>query len=207
MGIRIHKQLGFVAVADTFLDIEQWAEVSLVDLYKGLDTTEALELKMDLGYPELDLNKKIENYIIMKDHELIKGKSVFIFVPPYTYEKEWSRYNNIIDYLETDKYDASLKIKYIYDRILPYSNPMIVSKTGSHLNLMQSDRIRMLPLSRFDALDPSVKQELQDLGIDFSQPLSEQIHMEAPKIIQELAKQAGIFDVKVLKLAIVTYWD
>lgn len=207
MGTRINKILGFVTIADTFSDVEKWAEISLNDLYRGLDTTEALELKMDLGYPSLDLNKKIENFIRMEESPYNTGKSVFIFTPPYTYEKSWSRFNDLIDHLEADKYDATLKIEYIYDRILPYTNPMIVSKTGCHLDLMQADRIRILPLSRFDALDPKVKQDLIDLGIDFSLPLKEQIHMEAPKCIQELAKHAGIADIKTIKLAIVTYWS
>lgn len=203
MGIRIHKTLGFY-IQGVELDISLLDQLTLNDLKKEFPDQ---KMNMDLSYPGLNLNKKLSNFVedITESESDENAISQYIFIPPFVGDK-WRRHDDMIDYYDQEGV-AQNSIKYVHNEIFPYCEKFVVTKNLKELDSVQKEQAFLFS-------DPAVnnkfKQEFKDkfiaLGFDMNKPLREQIHMTAPKVIQEIARKAGLNEPKLLRPVIATYW-
>lgn len=155
MGIRIHKSIGYgimdfkgkkdsrftttifgdmwqdenPTVGDLFewseKNIEAIAEASKIDFDRGIENLSTKEkVKFYLTpYSKEDLKKRLKDFVIY-DEECGK-KNVMLFQPFNS--SHWSRYDNIIDYVESGKepINRASVLKNAWSGIWPYSGGMV----------------------------------------------------------------------------------
>jgi hypothetical protein len=202
MGIRIHKRLEWVL--DCSLDLQNLEDLKVKDLLDEYPND--LELRMDLTYPSISMNENFESIVIPID-ELIDNENSHhytLFQPMHQY-KSWSRYDDMIDYLENDS--CVFNIQYINSDLFPFCNRFVVSKSLKLLDDFQR-KMCLIPKEIIQNLTKEKKEELEKLGLDCSEELKLQIHQSAPRLIELLLKKIDpSINYLELKPAIITYWS
>lgn len=205
MGIRINKRMGFLYVADQALDLEMLEGLTLESL-KSAAADKKDELKLSIDFYDAKLSLPLAELIT--DIPPLDGdqseKYYYLFTPP-PYLQTWSRYNDSIDYYESESV-AERKVQYLNSKIFPYCEKMIVASTyqevGEKLEVWcGADNLRELTAVSEDFL-----KEFSAIGLDTSKSLAGQIYMQAPLVLQLTAKCLGLNSL-ALRPVIVTYWS
>ena len=197
MGIRIHKKMGWI-IKDIEFDIEVLSRKTLDKLLTENPADDQLEI--DILPAEVDKSLTLDSFVqdVGGDEE-----NIWIFIPPFGTE-DWSRYDDSMDYIEANGV-AETKIQYIHQELFPYRGRFVVTKTLTELN----DKNKFICSSNVnpDNFENWYKKELENLGLNLSHGLREQIHMKAPRVIELIFNelQTGI-DFKRLRPAIISYW-
>lgn len=199
MGIRIHKELGWV-LEGVDLNTEVLETLSVLDL-KNENLNDKYLCQLDLMYPEIDLSEKLINFVNDISDEDSENDRLYIFSPPYL-NKSWSRYNESIDYYDTETAERS--IKYISREIYPYSNHFVVTKTLKPLTEVEARWCHYV--DNISKLTPEAQEQLKIHGLNDQSILRSQIHMTCPRVLQLILEKCSKIDYKRLRPAIVVYW-
>ena len=199
MGIRINKIMGWVFKPTQEIDYETLESTFLKDLnQEGL---KHIDINLQNHCSEDD---SLSDYIFVTTEE---GKPpLCIIVPPMVLNMGWKRYDSSIDYQEAMfTENASRKVKIIRGEVFPYAQPFVVSKS---LKIVPKEIMdQMFMLSDNPHLKAQKAEELKELGFDLDKPLKKQIHMTPPLVVQRMLEKVSSIDYRLLKPAIVTYWD
>lgn len=225
MGIRIHKVLGY---ALTDLKTKNYEitdkRINLEKLHNFLenikfDRTELLKfaennnynkndlvIGLKLFHSDSELNEKYNGFDVIKHDSEFGLKNIFLLTIPWC--KDWNRYDDIIDYHESNSKNS---IKSIWGNIYPYG-------TGDWINLKTKQ------IFKHDEFDPSliheylygkVKLKLSEYlikkhGTNKKAELKKILNPVPPVIIKLLCEYIGLFnDINTyyeLKPIIYTYW-
>ena len=239
MGIRIHKLLGYGlsdVVAEEY-DIQD-SRFNLEDGYFAYDAYEQEEkftyanfiqhLKkvmeedkqrkgismLSFEIHDFETEKKKKNIYDLIHHNGEFGlPNVVLF---QTGAKDWSRYDNIIDYMEDTHNVDSIENKVtIFDRpIYPYESWTNL-KTG--LTYFEKDGKRLQPFELLRAVNWMIEEKqdinieyLKSFGFDSIEDVKKNVVPMVPEMIVELCKYLKVFkdDATILQLKpmIYTYW-
>lgn len=202
MGIRIHKDLGWI-LESVDLDLEVLSTITLEDLKKENQNNKDLNL-IDLTFPNIDLKQTLDKFVTDASDEYTEGDRLYIFQPPFLIES-WSRYDCSIDYYEANE-NAERTIKYLHQEIFPFSQKFVVSSNLKELSEPQTKLCWYFSDNPKVLLEPKQK-ELEELGLDLSKPLKTQIHMTAPAVLKLILEKCSKVDPKRLRPALVTHWS
>lgn len=206
MGIRVTKQLGWVYKGE--LDLSKIEGIKLNDFMKNPDFKKDDLLRMDTSFPgvkekNIAISDCIREITDWKDDD--EFTAFTIFTPPIPIVNEnWSRYDDIMDYLENSS--ARTKIKYIHRDLFPYSGKYAITSSLKTLTQFEQDRIRLFGTIPVERWEPQIKEQMEQLGLDLTLPLHNQMHQAAPRIIEEFFKLLSDESYLVLRPAIVTHW-
>lgn len=240
MGIRIHKKIGYG------LDDVQYQDIKIVDqrfnledgyfafdcedqeeIFSGSKFFEHLEKRVENEQKEKNISMLLFDFCYLKDLNLKEFdffdyitydsefglKNVILF---QTFSEDWTRYDNIIDYVEETENRQKNNYKILKRPIYPYEN-WINLKTGLDYLEVDGKRLRLVELLRAvnyfeEFVDIEVDEEyLKTFGFDSIEDVKNNIKPAVPEIIKEYCKWLKIFKdekiVDTLKPMVYNYWS
>ena len=244
MGIRIRKQIGYALTdvssieedprlnvdsvlldGEKFYDTFNSSDDALRDYLRFIQVNDLCDVGESVSQYEAILEKgrspSLENCVVhFREHS--ETRKIMLFIP-YLYLREWSRYDDMLDYVE-----ASLKpdptevvVEELRGGIYPYSGSYVDKRTGKTPG-GRFGSYKIMDLIRYinDCKDKGIKpstlelghvETLKELNLSSFEEFQEFIVPEIPSGIINVIKWGKVFtDEKYiydLKPILYTYWS